>query len=60
MKKGVRIVNCARGELIDEEALKEALASGKVGGAHWMSLRKSLPIPAIPYLPWTTSSARRT
>jgi len=33
MKDGVRIVNCARGELIDEAALQDALASGKVGGA---------------------------
>lgn len=33
MKKGVRIVNCARGELIVEEALAEALKSGHVGGA---------------------------
>jgi len=33
MKKGVRIVNCARGELIVEEALAEALRSGHVGGA---------------------------
>ena len=33
MKKGVRIINCARGELIVEEALAEALKSGKVGGA---------------------------
>jgi D-3-phosphoglycerate dehydrogenase len=33
MKKGIRIVNCARGELIVEEALAEALKSGKVGGA---------------------------
>src|SRR5277367_6197772 len=33
MKKGVRIVNCARGELIVEEALAEALRSGYVGGA---------------------------
>ncbi len=33
MKKGVRIVNCARGELIVEEALAEALKSGQVGGA---------------------------
>jgi len=33
MKKGVRIVNCARGGLIDEVALYEALKSGKVAGA---------------------------
>jgi len=32
-KKGVRIINCARGGLIDEAALKEALDSGQVGGA---------------------------
>jgi len=33
MKDGVRIVNCARGELLDLDALKEALKSGKVAGA---------------------------
>jgi D-3-phosphoglycerate dehydrogenase len=33
MKGGVRIVNCARGELIDPEALNEALKAGKVAGA---------------------------
>ncbi len=32
-KKGVRIINCARGGLIDEVALKAALDSGHVGGA---------------------------
>jgi D-3-phosphoglycerate dehydrogenase len=32
-KAGVRIINCARGGLIDEEALVEALKSGKVAGA---------------------------
>jgi D-3-phosphoglycerate dehydrogenase len=33
MKQGVRIVNCARGELIDEAALQSAIESGKVAGA---------------------------
>ena len=33
MKDGVRIINCARGGLIDEAALVEALKSGKVAGA---------------------------
>jgi D-3-phosphoglycerate dehydrogenase len=32
-KKGVRIINCARGGLVDEAALKEALDNGHVGGA---------------------------
>ncbi|HZH29680.1 MAG TPA: phosphoglycerate dehydrogenase [Pyrinomonadaceae bacterium] len=33
MKPGVRIINCARGGLIDERALCEALAEGRVAGA---------------------------
>jgi D-3-phosphoglycerate dehydrogenase len=33
MKNGVRIINCARGGIINEEALYEALTSGKVAGA---------------------------
>lgn len=33
MRDGVRIVNAARGGLIDEEALAEAIAAGKVAGA---------------------------
>ncbi len=32
-KKNVRIVNCARGGLVDEKALKEAIESGHVAGA---------------------------
>lgn len=33
MKDGVRIVNCARGGIIDEDALYNAIESGKVAGA---------------------------
>ena len=33
MKKGVRIINCARGGLVDEDALKENLESGHVASA---------------------------
>ena len=32
-KKGVRIINCARGGLVVEDALYDALMSGKVAGA---------------------------
>jgi D-3-phosphoglycerate dehydrogenase len=32
-KKGVRIINCARGGLVDEEALADMLKSGHVAGA---------------------------
>jgi len=32
MKKGVFVINCARGEILDERALYEALSSGKVAG----------------------------
>jgi D-3-phosphoglycerate dehydrogenase len=33
MKTGVRIINCARGGIINDDALYEALTSGKVSGA---------------------------
>ncbi|MDD5669735.1 MAG: phosphoglycerate dehydrogenase [Candidatus Omnitrophica bacterium] len=45
MKKGVRIVNCARGGIIDEKALVEAIQEGKVAGAAIDVFEKE-PLPA--------------
>jgi D-3-phosphoglycerate dehydrogenase len=45
MKDGVRIINCARGELIDQEALREAMLSGKVAGAG-LDVFDPEPLPA--------------
>jgi D-3-phosphoglycerate dehydrogenase len=48
MKKGVRIVNCARGELIEDAALIEALKSGQVAGAA-LDVFPSEPLKDSPY-----------
>src|SRR3984885_6270728 len=48
MKPGVRIVNCARGELIVDEALAEGIKSGQVAGAALDVFRQE-PLKDSPY-----------
>src|SRR6201996_2743539 len=48
MKKNVRIVNCARGELIDDAALVEGLRSGQVAGAA-LDVFSQEPLKDSPY-----------
>ncbi len=48
MKKGIRIVNCARGELIVDEALAEGIKSGQVAGAALDVFRQE-PLKDSPY-----------
>ena len=70
MKRGVLLVNTARGGLIDTEALVEALDSGQVGGAA-LDVLDTEPIPAdhplwqrptafmTPHLAWYSEQALR-
>jgi D-3-phosphoglycerate dehydrogenase len=48
MKKGVRIINCARGELIVDQALADAVQSGHVAGAA-LDVFRHEPLKDSPY-----------
>lgn len=48
MKPGIRIINCARGELIVDEALAEAVRSGQVAGAA-LDVFRHEPLKDSPY-----------
>lgn len=50
MKSGVRIVNCARGGLVDEAALYDAIVEGKVAGAALDVFEKEPIAPDHPLL----------
>ncbi len=50
MKDGVYLINCARGGIIDEEALYEAMVSGKVAGAALDVFEKEPVDPEHPLL----------
>jgi D-3-phosphoglycerate dehydrogenase len=45
MKDGIRVINCARGGLVDEQALHDAIKSGKVAGAA-LDVFEQEPVPA--------------
>src|SRR6266536_644089 len=50
MKQGVRIINCARGGLVDEGALYDAITSGTVAGAALDVFAEEPPSPNHPLL----------
>ena len=49
-KKGVKVINCARGGIIEEKALLEAIQSGRVSGAALDVFEKEPPGPDNPLL----------
>ncbi len=65
LKEGVRIINCARGGIIDEKALAEAIQSGHVKGAaidvfEEEPVAKDNPLLALPHVIVTPHLAAST
>ncbi len=73
MKAGVLLINTARGGLVDEDALMQALLSGRIGGAGFDVLEKEPPkeghplldlkLPNFimtPHIAWSSSQAMQT
>ncbi len=68
MKSGVRVVNCARGELVDAEALRSAIETGKVASAALdvfekeppgeSALLRLEPLVATPHIAGSTEEAQ--
>ncbi len=60
MKHNAVIVNVARGPLIDQKALADVLAAGRIRGPASTCSRRSPPTTTIRFWTATTSSSRRT
>lgn len=68
MKPGVRVVNCARGELVDGDALRNAIQNGQIGGAALDVFEKEPPgesallqldpVVATPHIAGSTEEAQ--